>query len=428
VDSGISDHPDLHDPMTGHSRVVYSESFVPGTNTSDGYGHGTHVAGIIGGNGTVSNGYITGVAPNVNLLNLKVLDSNGAGSDSYVIAAIERAIALKNTYNIRVINLSLGRPVYESFTQDPLCRAVEAAWQSGIVVVAAAGNWGRDNEFGTNGYGLIGMPGADPYAITVGAMNTTGTSTKSDDVLATYSSKGPSMIDHIVKPDLVAPGNQIESLMASGNTLARELPQNVVSPAEYGSLALQPSYMRLCGTSMATPVVAGTAALLLQQDPTLTPDSIKARLMKTASKSFPAQSLITDPITGESFTEYYDLFAVGAGYLDITAALANTDVTPGSAISPVAVLNSDGTVSIQTDLSAVFGSSLPAANSIVWGSSMVWGNSVVWGDSVLAGNSVMWGSSVVWGDSALAANSVMWGSSVVWGNSVMWGASSGASW
>jgi len=112
IDSGISDHPDLHDPVTGLSRVVYSESFVPGTDTHDGYGHGTHVAGIIGGNGTRSAGAIVGVAPQVNLINLKVLDSNGAGSDSYVIAAIERAISLKDTYNIRVLNLSLGRPVY----------------------------------------------------------------------------------------------------------------------------------------------------------------------------------------------------------------------------------------------------------------------------------------------------------------------------
>ena len=142
IDSGISDHPDLHDPVTGLSRVVYSESFVPGTDTNDGYGHGTHVAGIIGGNGSRSAGAIVGVAPQVNLINLKVLDSSGAGSDSYVIAAIERAISLKDTYNIRVLNLSLGRPVYESFTQDPLCQAAEAAWRAGLVVSGGGGKLG----------------------------------------------------------------------------------------------------------------------------------------------------------------------------------------------------------------------------------------------------------------------------------------------
>ena len=148
IDSGISDHPDLHDPATGASRVVYSQSFVPGLDANDQYGHGTHVAGIIAGNGQASGGNgkngnsatsIFGVAPNVNLVNLRVLDANGAGTDAQVIAAIEQAMALKDTYNIRVINLSLGRPVFESYTQDPLCRAVEAAWRAGIVVVVAAG-------------------------------------------------------------------------------------------------------------------------------------------------------------------------------------------------------------------------------------------------------------------------------------------------
>jgi serine protease AprX len=134
IDSGISDHPDLHDPTTGASHVVYSESFVPGLDASDQYGHGTHVAGIVAGNGQSSGGNgkngngnsataIFGVAPGANLVNLRVLDANGSGTDAQVIAALERAIALKSTYNIRVINLSLGRNVFESYTQDPLCQA-----------------------------------------------------------------------------------------------------------------------------------------------------------------------------------------------------------------------------------------------------------------------------------------------------------------
>src|ERR1035437_4160738 len=103
-------------------------------------------------------------------VNLKVLDRYGAGTDSMVIAAIQRAIALKNTYHIKVINLSLGRPVMESYTLDPLCQAVEQAWKAGIVVVVAAGNQGRNNSAGTSGYGTISSPGNDPYVITVGAM------------------------------------------------------------------------------------------------------------------------------------------------------------------------------------------------------------------------------------------------------------------
>ena len=145
IDSGIAPKDDLRDAKGVKSRVVYSESFVSGTDTSDQYGHGTHVAGIVGANGFDSTGRLfgrtfRGVAPNVNLINLRVLDANGGGQESDVIDAIERAIQLKATYNIRVINLSLGRPVFESYALDPLCQAVEAAWKAGIVVVTAAGN------------------------------------------------------------------------------------------------------------------------------------------------------------------------------------------------------------------------------------------------------------------------------------------------
>ena len=155
------------------------------------------VAGIIAGNGQSSGGNgenngnsataIFGVAPNVSLINLRVLDANGSGTDAQVIAAIQQAIALKNTYNIKVINLSLGRNVFESYTQDPLCQAVEAAWQSGILVVVAAGNSGRDNSMNTNGYGTIGAPGNDPFVLTVGATRTMQSASKSDALAAASS-------------------------------------------------------------------------------------------------------------------------------------------------------------------------------------------------------------------------------------------------
>jgi serine protease AprX len=410
IDSGISDHPDLHDPATGKSRVVYSESFVPGTDTLDHYGHGTHVAGIIAGNGSqsggLSNAYaVYGVAPNAKLVNLKVLDANGSGSDAYVIAAIQRAIALKSTYNIGIINLSLGRPVYESYTADPLCQAVEAAWRAGIVVVAAAGNSGRDNTFGTNGYGMIGAPGNDPYVLTVGAMNSMATMPKSDDVITTYSSKGPTMVDHVVKPDLVAPGNKVASLLVAGSTLDGEYPSDEVPPTDYGSSAFsQKWYTRLSGTSMATPVVSGAAALMLQQNSGLTPDAIKARLMKTADKSFPQYSLLS--VNGTLCLYQYDIFTVGAGYLNVMNALSNTDPIQGNALSPTAMFDSSGNVKIV------------AAAASVFGNSVVWGNSVIWGNAVLSGTSVVWGNSVVWGSSTVSGSSVIWGNSVVWGNSV----------
>ena len=144
IDSGVSNHPDLNGGFLGSSRVVWNQSFVPGNaSANDQFGHGTHVAGLIAGNGSSSRGSkysrtFEGIAPQANLINLRVLDQNGAGPDSAVISAISTAIAMKPLFNIRVINLSLGRAVYESYKLDPLCQAVEAAWNSGIVVVVAA--------------------------------------------------------------------------------------------------------------------------------------------------------------------------------------------------------------------------------------------------------------------------------------------------
>src|SRR6266513_5961867 len=183
-----------------------------------------HMSGIIAGAGWFSTGSnfthtFKGIAPNANIINLRVLDQNGAGTDSSVIAAIQTAISLKSTYNIRVINLSLGRQAYESYKVDPLCQAVEAAWNAGIVVVVAAGNQGRNDSAGTEGYGTIAVPGNDPYAITVGAMKTAGTPTRSDDTIASYSSKGPTTYDYVVKPDIVAPGNQVISTLAPNASL-----------------------------------------------------------------------------------------------------------------------------------------------------------------------------------------------------------------
>jgi serine protease AprX len=188
----------------GHNRIVYKQSFVPGdTNTGDKFGHGDHVAGIVGGNGKKSTGNsydykIRGIAPNVSLVDLRVLNNTGAATDSTVIAAIQKAIDLKSTYNIRVINLSLGRTYTTSYTSDPLCQAVQQAWAAGIVVVVAAGNLGRDNSYGNNGYGTITAPANRPYLITVGAMNTMLTLSRSDDIVASYSSKGPTQIDHFI--------------------------------------------------------------------------------------------------------------------------------------------------------------------------------------------------------------------------------------
>ena len=335
IDSGIATHPDLNN-ASGTSRVVYSQSFVPlDATTSDKFGHGTHVAGLIGGSGANSgsaNGYsakFAGIAPNVNIINLRVLDALGCGTDSQVIAAIQEAITLQSKYNIRVINMSLGRPIFESYTLDPVDQAVEAAWKAGIVVVTAAGNEGR--YLPTDGFGTIVVPGNDPSVITVGATMTEVTSTRVDDQIASYSSKGPTAIDHTAKPDLVAPGNRLVSLRVAGSTLDSTYPGYEIWPTSGTSM-----YYELSGTSMATPVVSGAVALMLQQNSALTPDQVKSRLMKTAWKGFGQYTSSHDSL-GNLYNNEYDLFTYGAGYLDVDSALGNTNLATGIALSPTAV-------------------------------------------------------------------------------------------
>ena len=437
IDSGVNTHPDLNG-SSSRSRVVYSQSFLSASSTADQYGHGTHVAGLIAGDGASSTGgaysrTIEGIAPNASIVNLRVLDVNGEGTDSSVINAIQTAVALKSKYNIRVINLSLGRGIYESYKLDPLCQAVEQAWKAGIVVVVAAGNDGR--YLPSNGYSTINSPGNDPYALTVGAMKTMDTPTRADDQIASYSSKGPTFIDRIVKPDVVAPGNLLVSTELPGVTLESTESNNLVPYSFYtfgGNSAPSTAYFTLSGTSMATGVVSGMVADLLQAHPTLTPDQVKARLMKTASKSFPTSSSVYDPTTGNTYVDYYDVFTVGAGYVDLAAALANTDTARGTAMSPTAVYNSTtGSVYLTRDSSSTWGTSSAWTPVAVYGPSEFTsgGTSVMWGATGPGGTSVMWGAtndggtSVMWGATSDSGTSVMWGASNDDGSSVMWGAS-----
>ncbi|MBS1875048.1 MAG: S8 family peptidase [Acidobacteria bacterium] len=411
IDSGITGSSDLNGLLL--SRIVYSENFILHLEM---YGHGTHVAGIIAGNGAQSSGLfsnykIRGVAPNVNLIDLHALESDGTGTDSSVIAAIQKAIALKSAYNIRVINLSLGRPVTGSYKNDPLCQAVEAAWKAGIVVVVAAGNDGRNDSAKTHGYGTITAPGNDPYVITVGALNTNGTASRTDDRPTSYSSKGPTLFDHIAKPDLLAPGNGICSIRSALSKLDTQYPGNRVPSSAYSLPSLDASYFQLSGTSMAAPMVSGAAALLLQKNPKLSPDQVKAILLKTANKSLPAVSTVVDSATQAAYTVYGDLFTVGAGSLDVAAALKSTETPSGAAASPIVNFSaSNGVASVSVD------------GSSVWANTLVWGTSIVWGTNVIMGNTIVWGTSMVWGTAsgvnAIFSNTLVWGTGGMAGETI----------
>jgi serine protease AprX len=205
----------------------------------------------------------------------------------------------------------------------------------------------------------------------------------------------------------VAPGNRIDSLLAKGSTLdVAYLALEVAPTTGHGSA----QYFRLSGTSVATPLVSGAAALMLQKNPTLTPDAVKARIMKTAWKGFGIYSTAYD-VRGNRYNDQYDIFTYGAGYLDVDAVLGNTDVASGSTLSPTAVYHSStGTVTL------VNTSGVTWAKSVIWNSSTSWADTVIWGNTINA-SSVIWGNSVVWGNTADAGYSVIWGTSVIWGNS-----------
>ncbi len=432
IDSGVSSDPNLSANSGPGSRVVYQQNFTGGGDANDHYGHGQHVAGIIASNaasqsnpsGPVSNytRLFRGVAPGANILNLRVLDSNGQGSDSQVIAAIDEAIALQKTYNVRVINLSLGRPVYESYTQDPLCQAAEAAWKAGIVVVAAAGNDGRDNSYNNQGYGTITAPGNDPYVLTVGAMKTEGTYTRADDLVASYSSKGPTQVDHVVKPDLVAPGNLIVSLQAAGATLVKQNSGNLVTKSYFEDTnqgqgeQTSKNFFILSGTSMAAAVVSGAVADIVHANPALTPDQVKILLMQTATKTFPASSSVTDTASGLTYTDYYDIFTVGAGYLDLGAAMSAIQTVPaaGTAMSPTAIYDPNTTnVTLSYGMFSVF------TLAGLQGSQAVWGAQAIWAPSQVSANKCLWGASAdtaskcLWGAATDTASKCLWGASAV---------------
>ena len=247
IDTGIAPHSDLTKPK---NRIVGFKDFVNNKNRPyDDNGHGTHVAGIIASNGYSSNGKFSGVAPEANILGIKALDEEGSGSTSYIISAIQWVIETKDVYNTKILNLSLGTPVTDPYSSDPLVKACNEAISAGITVIVAAGNSGPSSK-------TILSPGNGPNVITVGAVDDNKTIENDDDVIAPFSSRGPTQ-EGFKKPDVVAPGVDITSL---SNTKLD-------------------GYKSLSGTSMATPFVSGAAALLFNKNKRLRPSSIKSNLM-----------------------------------------------------------------------------------------------------------------------------------------------------
>jgi serine protease AprX len=398
IDSGISPSADFA------GRITAFYDFTQGgiaTTPVDPYGHGTHVAGIIGSSGeSSSHGEYRGVASTARLIGLRVLDENGAGQTSHVIQAIELAIAQRDALGIDVINLSLGHPIYEPAASDPLVRAVERAVDAGIIVVTSAGNYGYNRDLDRTGYAGITSPGNAPSAITAGALRGTDTVTRGDDDVAPYSSRGPSWYDGFAKPDLVAPGDAIVSNGPSTSTLY----------ASYPAVRAGSSFMRLNGTSMAAATTTGVVALMLDahrrthgSGPALSPNAIKALLQFTST---PLDARAGSP----------DALTQGTGAINAPAAI-------------------DAARAI--DASTAIGDNWFAGTRPLFtnykGEAWAWSASATWGDTPLSGDTLVefhrpawtstieWGQPLDWGADVVPGQSIVWSPASDWASNVVWG-------
>ena len=295
VDSGLWEHEALMKNTSGVDRVVARYDAL--TNSQDRElvdesGHGTHLASIIANSAqTTHNGQPTGafkgVAPDVSLVAVKILNREGFAHVLEIVRAIQWVVDNREKYNIRVLNLSFAQSPRWPYWEDPVGQAVMRAWEQGIAVVAAAGNEGPDPE-------TVGSPGNVPYVITVGAVTDSWTpNTRDDDYIPDFSSRGPTPSGH-VKPDIVGLGGHMTGLIRPESALAMEQPEDILSTGEFVST----------GTSQASALISGILALLLQLEPDLTPNDLKCKLLTSAEPAINRDGKLT-----------YSPFQQGYGYV-----------------------------------------------------------------------------------------------------------------
>ncbi|HUE60095.1 MAG TPA: S8 family peptidase, partial [Acidimicrobiales bacterium] len=254
IDTGIDNLPDFSGRLVGGVDLSGEQNAF-----QDSYGHGTFVAGLIAGNGASSSSQYRGEAPGANLVSIKVAGANGSTKLGTLISGLQWAVNNQSTYNIRIINISLGFQPDRSTVNTPLDMAVERAWSSGLTIVTSAGNSGPFK-------GTILSPGDDPLVITVGALDDLAQGTVGNDAMNDFSSAGPTSPDGWVKPDLVTSGRSLVSLAAPGSTIYNNYPSARIGSGNFvGS-----------GTSFSAAITSGAAALVLADQPADSPNQIKA--------------------------------------------------------------------------------------------------------------------------------------------------------
>jgi serine protease AprX len=410
LDTGWWAHPKIQRGRRDQRRVLATyDAILDSTKSArDRNGHGTHIASIVGASDKLqakkddddddeddddeygSDGLdrFAGMAPNASLVIVRAFGEDGGGTYADVIRGINWIVANKTRYNIRVLNCSFSAPVSSSYWEDPINQAIMKAWKAGIVVVVSAGNAGPDPM-------TIGVPGNVPYVITVGATTDSYTpSDPSDDRLASFSSAGPTY-EGFVKPDVVAPGGHIVGIMNSTARIPKLFPR-FSSPEK--------NLFVMSGTSQAAAIVSGIAALMIQENPGLSPDDVKCGLMSTAQAALKPDG-----------THAYSVFQRGAGLVNAEAAVDQRNTGCANV-----------GLDIERDLAGTQHYGGPAGQNdsgdfIVYGDS---GNGTHWTGSYSGSSGYPWSNGYPWANGYPWSSGYPWSNGFPWSNGYPWSSSS----
>jgi len=377
IDTGYWKLDSLDKDSAGNGRVAVQYDAVTNvaqaawtSSSTDSNGHGTHITSLIASSRKDPTGNYFGVAPDARIISIKAFSEDGSSSYATVIRGIDWVVSHKQSYNIRVLNMSLGAPAHSRYWDDPLNKAVMRAWQSGIVVVVSAGNSGPLPQ-------TVGVPGNVPYVITVGAMTDNYTSSKTDDRLASFSAAGPTF-EGFVKPDLVAPGGHVWGFMATYQKIAVDHP----------TFMNNGDFFTMSGTSQSAAVVSGVAALVLYANPGLTPDQVKCRIIASGQ-----------PAVNSDGSLAYSVLQQGTGLVDAKAAVYGTqsncanqglniaaDLAGTQHFKGRVTQLADGTFQVTSPNGQL------SDHGYLWSSGYLWSNGYLWSSGYLWANGYLWSS------------------------------------
>ena len=387
IDTGYWKIDSLDKDSAGNGRVAAQFDAIRNvqdttwsTISTDTTGHGTHVTSLIASSRKSGNNRYFGVAPDARIISVKAFAEDGSSTYATVIRGIDWVVTNKNLYAIRVLNLSLGAPAHSRYWDDPLNKAVMRAWQSGIVVVVSAGNSGPLPQ-------TVGVPGNVPYVITVGAMTDNFTPSAADDKLASFSSTGPTF-EGFVKPDLVAPGGHDWGFMATYMKIAVDHP----------TFMNNGDFFTMSGTSQAAAVVSGVAALVISNNPGLTPDQVKCRILSSGK-----------PAVNGDGTLAYSVLQQGTGLVDAKAAVYGTaDNCANQGLNLAADLA--GTQHFVGRVTQLADGTFQVTSP----NGFLWDDGYLWDTSYLANNGFLWQAGFLWQQGFLWSNAQLYQSDVPW--------------